>query len=306
MKTYARPSLKLMLAGLAVVVLGGCGRSEKASATQSEPVAAKAAQDGRHPITGEVVSVDAAAKSVRLRHDEIKGFMPAMTMDFAVSAGDAAVLKAGQRIRAELVPSKDGDFRLERVWPDDQAANAAIAAGAKGLREDTHTLGKSAYRDVGEAIPNFTLYDQEGRVVQSGRFRGKTVMLNFIFTRCPFPNMCPAATLKMTATQKQVKDAGIGDVEFVSITLDPAYDTPGVLKEYAEARGIDTKNFSFLTGPDGAIRDLLVQFGVLAEFEGELLKHSLATLLIDPTGKIIHRADGSTWEPAEFLAKLKK
>ena len=102
------------------------------------------------------------------------------------------------------------------------------------------------------------------------------------------------------------KEAGVAGVEFVSITLDPAFDTPGVLKEYAVARGIDTRNFSFLTGPETAIKDLLVQFGVIAEFEGDLLKHSLATLLIDPTGKIIHRADGSQWEPSEFVAKMKK
>ena len=306
MKTYARPSLEFMLTGLALFAFSACDRAEKSGATKSESATVAKLADGRHPITGEVVSVDVAAKTVRLRHDNVEGFMPAMTMDFALSAGDAAVLKAGERIRAELVPGKDGDFRLEKIWPDDQAANAAILAGAKSLREDTHTLGKSAYREVGEAIPNFTLYDQEGRVVQSGRFRGKTVMLNFIFTRCPFANMCPAATLKMMSAQKLAKEAGVAGVEFVSITLDPAFDTPGVLKEYAVARGIDTRNFSFLTGPETAIKDLLAQFGVIAEFEGDLLKHSLATLLIDPTGKIIHRADGSQWEPSEFVAKMKK
>jgi protein SCO1/2 len=131
-------------------------------------------------------------------------------------------------------------------------------------------------------------------------------MMNFIFSRCPVATMCPASTLKMMAAQKLAREAGATNVEFVSITLDPAYDTPGVLKEYAAVRGIDTKNFSFLTGPERAIRDLLEQFGVIAEFEGDLLKHTLTTLLIDPTGKIIHRADGSTWEPGDFVAKLGK
>ena len=71
-------------------------------------------------------------------------------------------------------------------------------------------------------------------------------------------------------------------------------------------RGVDTSNFSFLTGPESAIRDLLTQFGVIAEFKGNLLNHTLATLLIDEDGKIIHRADGSTWEPAEFVGKMKR
>ena len=133
-------------------------------------------------------------------------------------------------------------------------------------------------------MPDFALYDQSGKVVQSARFRGKQIMLNFIFTRCPVATMCPASTLKMMQAQRLAREAGVSDIEFVSITLDPTYDTPGVLKEYAEDRGIDTSNFSFLTGPEGAVRDLLTQFGVVAEFEGDLVKHTLATLLIDPPG----------------------
>jgi protein SCO1/2 len=205
-----------------------------------------------------------------------------------------------------MFPSKDGDFRLEKIWPDDGADAAAIAAGALALRQDTHNRGKSAYREVGEAAPDFALFDQEGRVVRSARFRGKQVMLNFIFTRCPVATMCPASTQKMITAQKLAREAGVADIEFVSITLDPAYDTPGVLKEYAATRGIDTVNFSLLTGPDVAIKDLLTQFGVIAEFEGDLLKHTLSTLLIDEKGRIVHRFDGSAWEPRDFVAKMRK
>jgi protein SCO1/2 len=79
-----------------------------------------------------------------------------------------------------------------------------------------------------------------------------------------------------------------------------------VLKEYASVRGIDTRNFSFLTGPENAIKDLLEQFGVLAEFDGDFLKHTLATLLIDENGRIIHRVDGSAWDPKDFVAKMKR
>jgi protein SCO1/2 len=131
-------------------------------------------------------------------------------------------------------------------------------------------------------------------------------MLNFIYSRCPFANMCPLSTAKMMTTQRLAREAKVADIEFISITLDPKYDTPGVLKEYADARGIDTSNFSFLTGPPGAIGDLLTQFGVLAQFEGDILKHTLATLLLDSHGKIIWRADGSGWEPADFVARMRK
>lgn len=294
--------------GLAVgFVLGGCGRPEapKAAAAAAPKAAESPMVAERYPLAGEITGVDIARKVLVVHHEEIKGYMPAMTMEFLVSAADLAAAKVGQRIRADMIPSKDGDFRLEKIWPDDRAGTAAITAGARGLREDTMTRGKNAYREVGEAAPDFTLYNQEGKVIAGGHFRGKRVMVNFIFTRCPVATMCPASTAKMIAAQKLARDAAVPNIEFVSITLDPAYDTPAVLKEYASARGIDTANFSFLTGPEAAIRDLLTQFGVIAEFEGDLLKHTLATLLIDERGKIIHRADGSVWEPRDFVAKMK-
>ena len=295
MKSYAL----LATAALALLGSAGCSRSGGNGGT-----AAAAPAEKRYPLTGEVVSVDTARKVLVVHHDEIKGFMPAMVMEFSVSAGDAAAAKPGERIRADLIPNDKGNWRLEKIWPDDKPAAAAVAAQAAALRQDTLIRGASAFREVGEKMPDFALYDQEGRVVQSPRFHGKLIMLNFIYSRCPVATMCPAATLKMMAVQKLAREAGVANLEFVSITLDPAYDTPAVLKEYAAVRGIDTANFSFLTGPENAIKDLLTQFGVIAEFDGNIIKHTLATVLIDENGRIIHRADGGTWEPADFVAKM--
>lgn len=287
-----------------LLALCACGQPPPPVASGAAPASSKEITP-RYPLTGEITGVDATRKVLIVQHDEIKGYMPAMTMEFLVSAADLAVAKPGQRIRAEMIPSKEGDFRLAKIWPDDRIATAAVMAGARGLRENTMNRGKNAYREVGEAMPDFTLYNQASQAIPSGHFRGKKVMMNFIFTRCPVATMCPASTAKMIATQKLAHEAAVAGIEFVSITLDPAFDTPAVLQEYATVRGIDTTNFSFLTGPESAIRDLLTQFGIIAEFEGDLLKHTLATLLIDERGKIIHRADGSVWEPREFVAKMK-
>jgi protein SCO1 len=270
----------------------------------SKPPSAEAGPK-RYPLTGEVVAVDRAHHRLTVSHDAVPGLMGAMTMDFAVSAGDAASVHPGEHIRAELVADLQAP-RLENIWPNDQAAVDTVAAEERHLREDTHDRGDGAFRDLGETMPEFALYDQTGKVVESGRFRGKQIMLNFIYSRCPFANMCPLSTSKMMTTQRLAREANVKDIEFISITLDPAYDTPGVLKEYADARGIDTSNFSFLTGPPGALRDLRTQFGVIAEFNGDILKHTLETLLIDAHGKIIWRADGSDWEPADFVARMRK
>jgi protein SCO1/2 len=299
----ANTAARLAVAAFACLV-AGCGRAPAPG--DSAPAAAKAPESERYALTGEILRVETERKVLIVRHDEIKGYMPAMTMEFLVSDGDLALARPGQRIRADMIPSKDGDFRLERIWPDERSIEArTIATGAMQLRQDTHTRGKNAYREVGEGAPDFTLYDQEGRIVQGSRFRGRHIMLNFIFSRCPVPTMCPAATAKMITVQRLAREAGVRDLELISITLDPANDTPGVLREYASVRGIDTSNFSFLTGPEGAIRDLLTQFGVITQLQGDILQHTLATLLIDPQGRIAHRTDGSQWEPQDFVRRMK-
>jgi len=289
-----------------MLVLGGvtaCAPRASETASVSPPPANP--DEKRYPLTGEILSADPARNVLIVTHDEIKDYMPAMTMEFLVNRGDAANAKPGQRIRAELVERK-GEYHLEKIWPDDSLTLRALDAGTKALAQDTATRGRGVYREVGEGSPEFTLLDQEGRTVTAARFRGKKVMMNFIFTRCPVATMCPASTQKMSSLQQAAKEAGVTDVEFVSVSLDPEYDTPGILKEYAVLRGLDLANWSFLTGPDAAVRHLLAQMGIIREFDGATIKHNLATVLIDPSGRIVHRVDGSRWDNSEFLPKLKR
>ncbi len=291
----------ILMAG-AVLLATDCARKEAPVADATAPT-----QPGekRYPLTGEIVSANPGRKTLTVMHDEVKGYMPGMTMEFKVTRGDLENAKPGQRIRAELVVRGD-ELSLEKIWPDDAPTTRAIAAAANALAQDTAMRGKEAYREIGENLPDFTLLDQEGRAVSASRFRGRQVVLNFIFTRCPIANMCPASTLRMMDLQKAARAAGVTNFELVSISLDPEYDTPGVLKEYAEVRGIDTANFSFLTGPDIAVRHLLAQLGVIREFEGATIKHTLATVLINEQGRITYRVDGSVWAVDDFVRHLKK
>jgi protein SCO1/2 len=283
-----------------------CGKQETAAPVATAPSAPAAAPaEGRHPLTGEIVKVDTERQVLLVSHDKIPGYMPAMTMEFKVSKADLANARAGQRIRAEMVEGKE-DFSLEKIWPDDTVTKTTLDAAANALAQDTAVRGKEAYREIGESLPTFTLLDQEGRTVSASRFRGKRIVLNFIFTRCPVATMCPAATLRMAALQQAARAAGVQDFELVSISMDPEYDTPGVLRAYAEDRGLDTSNWSFLTGPDASVRHLLAQLGVIREFEGATIKHTLATVLIDEQGRIAHRVDGSTWQVEDFVKRLKK
>src|SRR5262245_31744224 len=214
---FLMPVCGLVLIG--AILAAGCSKRENSTATNKTAPAAKSdkPKDERYPLTGQVLRVEADRNVLVVRHDEIKDYMPAMTMEFVVSAGDLQLAKPGQRIRAELVPAKDGgDFRLEKIWPDDKVSADTIAASALQLRQDTHTRGKGAYREMGETVPDFALYDQSGRVVQSARFRGKQIMLNFIFSRCPDAKMCPASTAKMISVQKLAREAGVTNLELIS------------------------------------------------------------------------------------------
>jgi len=302
--SYSIASRLALCALMICFVLVGCRKPEAAT----PPVAAASAPapaEKRYALKGEIVSVKAAGQVLIIHHDDIPDYMPSMTMEFKVGQGDIANARPGQRIRGEMYV-KGGEAFLEKIWPDDSQTVAQIAAAANALAQDTAMRGKAACREIGETAPEFTLFDQEGRAVAMSRFRGKQVMLNFIFTRCPVATMCPAATARMMAVQKAARVAGIANLEIISISFDPANDTPGVLKEYAAARGIDTSNFSLLTGPDTAVRQLLAQMGIIREFEGETIKHTLATLLINEQGQIIHRVDGSQWQVEDFVSRMHK
>jgi protein SCO1 len=292
----------LSFVALVCVSLALAGSGCRREAAAKEPAGPK---EIRHPLRGEILEVHPDTSVLVVHHQEIPGYMPEMTMEFAANAGDVANARPGQRIRAQLVQRGD-DFSLQQLWPDDVPVAGKLDAAARDLVQDTVSKGRGAYREIGEEIPTFTLLDQEGRVVESGRFRGKQVLFNFIFTRCPVATMCPASVAKFQQVQHEAREKGVRNFELVSISLDPTYDTPGVLREYVLQRSIDTSNYTFLTGPEQAIRSLLRQFGVQTDFSGKLATHTLATVLVSPDGRILHRADGSAWTVREFIERLNR
>jgi len=283
------------------LLTSGCGPAAEDSAPKDTGLL----EPPGRPLTGQIIKIMADRGTLLVDHDPIPDYMPQMVMEFNVSAADLANAVEGQRIRARLIEESNGEFSLAHIWPDDDAPGVHISTAAAALRQDTTIRGNKAYRAVGENLPSFALYDQTGEVVDIARFRGKHILINFIYTRCPIATMCPAAITLMETVQERVREAGRSDeLELISITFDPEYDTPGVLRTFAELRGIDLSNYSFMTGPESAIKDLLRQFGVIAEVEGPLIQHTLATLLIDEEGRIIDRADGSRWDPDQFVRKI--
>jgi protein SCO1/2 len=199
----------------------------------------------------------------------------------------------------------DGAWRLDNVWPADPALIAATAAATKQMHRDYVEMGRKSIRDVGDSLPAFALINQDGQLVTPRTLQGRRLVINFIFTRCANPNMCPANSQRMVALQKAVKAANIDNVTFVTISFDPEHDSPGILRQYADGYGMDLANYQLLTGPADEITEALIQFGISIRQENGTLIHSMATFIVSPEGRITYRKQGELWTVDEFLDRLR-
>jgi len=263
-------------------------------------LAVQAAANQAPAVSGVIESIDDSGRA-ELVLDEGAG-----RREVRLSAGDRAYLEAGDRIRAKMVKQPNG-YLLETVWPDDPKIEAQMLAINSRLRRDTGVRGRQVFRSIGEKLPPFALYNQFGELVKSSDLRGKVCVINFIFTRCMNPRMCPAATTRMHQLQEKVDEASLEDVLFVSLTLDPDFDTPGIFNVYASGRGIDGSNFYFLGGPRQPLLDLKKQLGILTSKDPELIiDHTMRTILVDPTGEIVYQVPGSMWGVDDFINRIEK
>jgi protein SCO1/2 len=231
---------------------------------------------------GIVRAVHAEERQVTIEHSEIAGLMPAMTMSFDVA--DAALL-------AGLAPGRYVEFRIARrgerfeiVALGATGAGEAGAAGASG--------GGDPLAGAGARAPDFALVDQDGRPVSLAALRGRVVLLDFVYTSCRGP--CPI----LTGIHRHVRD-GLSEtqraaVQLVSITLDPAHDTPAVLRAWADERRLETQGWSFATGATGDVDAVARAYGVgsVRQPNGEI-EHTVATFLIDRDGNIARRYLGT-------------
>lgn len=254
------------------------------------------------PVEGVITGVDAERLEVELA----VGGAGERSVRASVGRGDAQILRAGTAVRGDLISYGEG-YRLQTIFPNDPVMRGTVARLGDQLRRDTLQRGSKVFRGVGEYLPKFALFDTDGSLFLSESLKGKYVIMNFIFTRCASPTMCPAATERMVALQGMAKEAGLTDFAQVSVTLDPAYDTPGIFTAYAADKGIDTASFHLVGGPAQIVEDLKMQMGVLAEpDEEEIIRHTMSTALIDPTGKIIYRIPGSMWSPGAFMKQIER
>ena len=256
----------------------------------------------RYELRGQVIAVDPGRQELVIKHDAVPGYMAAMTMPFKVK--DGALLEGrtpGELIEGTLEVSETDAYLVEIAHtghvPIDRATSRASASSGFELLKP------------GEALPNVTFTDHQGRRVESAELGGQAVALTFIYTRCPIPTFCPALDRHFATVQRLVKgDARLnGRVQLLSVSFDPAFDTPAVLAEHASRLETDPAVWRFVTGDRDEIDRFAAGFGVTivrSEQDATDIAHNLRTAVIDPDGKLVKVYIGFDWKPSAIVEDL--
>jgi protein SCO1/2 len=260
----------------------------------------------RYPFKGKVIAVDRTAKKATIEHDAIEGYMSAMTMDFPIHADWLwDDLKPGSSVRAELVvdnTAKD-PYYLE---------NVGIVA-APDPNQPAPPINEN-FAQIGKEVPDFTLTNQDGKRISFKDFRGKALGITFIYAKCPLPDYCIRMSTHFSDLANQIAaNAELKDsVRLLSISFDPANDTPEKLRAYGVGYlGNDPKVkfdvWQLAVGKDAEVRKIADFFGLRYEVDENdkaQINHSLRTAVIAPDGKVAKIFPGNEWTVADLKNEL--
>lgn len=239
-----------------------------------------------YAVDGLVVAINAPAFTVA--HRPIPKLMQAMTMDFrAASASDLQAIRPGMRVRFE--------------WRDNVAHKIRV------IRPDESDMPAPARQPlVGEVAPEFQLVDQLNRPVTMTDLRGKLVALNFLYTRCPMPEVCPRLAAGFATVQRRFSSAMGRDLVLLSLTIDPEWDTPQVLAAYARLWRAQPEGWRFLTGPSQEVKKAATGWGLVYWPEDGAITHTSRTALVGRDGRLLAVVEGSSYRTDQLLELIRR
>ncbi len=287
-----------LLFGCAMLLsgIGGCKRSREDLGKDVKT----------YPIRGKVISTDTQTGEVTLAHEAIPGFMEAMTMPYRLADRNTiSEIHPGDRLNARLRVQVNPEGDVHNAFLDE----VVITSQAKPDYKPTVQYHVPA---PGDAVPDFKLTDQDGRRIHLGQFRGKALLITFIYTRCPLSDFCPKMSRNFAEIHRELqRDKSLNDrTDLLSISFDPVYDTPAVLRSYGGAYTGQYTNERFghwqFAVPDEKSLAAMEQFFNVGVTPGDSnsLNHSLSTVLIDPAGKIAAWYPTNDWKPADLVARM--
>ena len=252
----------------------------------------------RYELRGQLLAVDATKLVLTIKHEDIPGFMPAMTMTFAVR--DRRLLQGrepGELITATLIVDDNAPYLTE-------VRRTGFAPLA-----DMPTSAPVEVLAAGDPIPDATFIDQGGRTRRLSDWRGRVIAVTFIYTRCPLPNFCPLMDRHFREVQREIiQDPALRErVRLLSVSFDPGYDTPKILAAHAARVSADPAYWTMLTGEREAVGRFASKFGVSIIREGDSAEivHNLRTAIIDSQGRVVTMLSGNEWLPSELLGHLR-
>jgi protein SCO1 len=261
-------------------------------------------QTRQYPLKGQIISIGTSPvigrTEITVNHDDIPGFMPAMTMPYFLKEGTRAEgLAPGDLFTATLVVN-GSELYVENLR---KTGHAPLPADAKPVK----TMDVMSPGDV---VPDDPLVDQDGVRRRLSDWRGQTLAVTFVYTRCPVPDFCPLMDRRFGELQRAVlADASLRDrAHLASVSFDPKHDTAEAIKAHAKARGADPRVWSYLTGEAAAIDHLTSRFGISTIDERDALEtvtHNLRTAVIGPDGRLVKIYSGNDWTVDALLADLR-
>jgi protein SCO1/2 len=260
-----------------------------------------AAAERRFPLEGRVVAVDDAAQTLTIDHREIPGYMKAMTMEYPVrDRWVFDVVHPGDSVRATLVVG--GESHLEDVSVTEGRGQADVSSTSA-----VHLPQR------GESVPDFHFINQYGRPIHLAQFRGQPLLVTFIYTRCPLPDYCVRMSgnfARIAKTLRESNPSAFAKLQMLSITLDPKFDDPKVLRAYGKAYigSVDPelKHWTLATASPAQIRQAAEFFGMAYQSKDGQVVHNLRTALLDANGQVAAFYSGNRWKPDEVADQLQQ
>jgi protein SCO1/2 len=252
----------------------------------------------QYSLTGQVLAVNATKQEIVIKHDDIPGLMPAMTMSYQVSS---PALLAGRTPGETVSATLEVRDALGRITAITHTGTAPLPANTN------ETALAGGILDVGDVVDDVALVDQADRRRSLTEWKGTLSVVTFIYTRCPLPDFCPLMDQNFATLQRRVtQDAALrGRVRLISVTLDPEFDTPAVLAAHAAHRHADPAIWTFLTGDRGTIERFAGHLGVGVIRDGSpMVTHNLRTAILDKDLRIVKIYSGNEWTPGEVLKEL--
>ena len=290
----------VLLWTMVVLLLASCNRSP-------EPVPQTAGPGTNQrvfQVKGVVKAIKPAEKEIDIKHEAIPDYMPAMTMPFDVK--DTNEL-------AGLVPEQPISFRLT-VTDTEGWVDKIQPLGPPPVRNGTNVVPDQPIHVVqplqtGELLPEYRLTNQFGQVISTTQFKGQALAITFLFTRCPFPTFCPRLANDFEETQQKMLALQNGPTNWhlLTISFDPEFDRPEVLKSYADAHHYDPAHWTFASGTLADVSSLGDLFGLIFQRDSTgSITHNMRTAVIGANGRFQKLFEGKDWTSTDLVAEMLK